>query len=244
MRLHGNEKEVYIINLKQIQTGDKYGRLTVLERAENDKDNNVVWKCKCECGNYTYATTSALRKGNKKSCGCLHYEVMYKRLKKYNKYDLSNSYGIGWTTNTNREFYFDLEDYNKIKDYCWCESDQGYAIANRMDSHDKKHIRMHRLVTDDKYGIVDHINNNRMDNRKENLREATKQTNNINRSANKNNKLGIKGIFWNKRSNKFMAKIQKEHKIYSKQSSDLDALIEWRKGMENKLYGEYAYNGN
>ena len=39
--------------------------------------------------------------------------------KKYNKYDLSGEYGIGWTSNTNQEFYFDLEDYDKIKDYCW-----------------------------------------------------------------------------------------------------------------------------
>lgn len=218
--------------------------MTILERVENDKYGNMVWKCKCDCGKYTYATTSALRRGSKKSCGCLHHDAMYKRLKKYNKYDLSGPYGIGWTTNTNKEFYFDLEDYDKIKDYCWCDGDQGYVIANRMDPHDKKHIRMHRLITNDKYNIVDHINNNRMDNRKENLRGATKQTNNINRGANKNNKLGIKGIFWNKQSNKFMASIEKEGKKYSKQSDNLGMLITWRAEMEKELYGEYAYKGN
>ena len=215
-----------------------------MERVKNDKYGNAVWKCKCECGNYTYATTSALRSCKKQSCGCLHHDVMYKRMKKYNKYDLSGAYGVGWTTNSNKEFYFDLEDYDKIKDYCWCDNGQGYVIANSMDSNNRKHIRMHRLITNDEYSIVDHINNNKMDNRKENLRQATKQTNNINRGANKNNKLGIKGIFWNKQSDKYMARIEKEGKKYSKQSDNLDMLVTWRTEMEKELYGEYAYKGN
>ena len=33
--------------------------------------------------------------------------------KKSNIYDLSGEYGVGWTSNTNEEFYFDLEDYDK-----------------------------------------------------------------------------------------------------------------------------------
>ena len=44
---------------------------------------------------------------------------------KYNKYDLLGSFGVGWTTNTNKEFWFDLEDYDKIKDYCWAENNNG-----------------------------------------------------------------------------------------------------------------------
>ena len=35
-----------------------------------------------------------------------------------NVYDLSGEYGIGYTLK-GEEFYFDLEDYDKIKDYCW-----------------------------------------------------------------------------------------------------------------------------
>ena len=36
-----------------------------------------------------------------------------------NIYDLSNEYGIGYTSNTKEPFYFDLEDYDKVKEYCW-----------------------------------------------------------------------------------------------------------------------------
>lgn len=57
-------------------------------------------------------------------------------------YDLTGEYGIGWTSNTNKEFYFDIEDYDKIKDYCWYENDGGYVVTQR----NRKTIRMHRLI--------------------------------------------------------------------------------------------------
>lgn len=51
-------------------TGQKYGRLTVLERAENI-NGRVAWKCKCDCGNEINVMAKSLRNGNTKSCGCL-----------------------------------------------------------------------------------------------------------------------------------------------------------------------------
>ena len=59
-----------IINL----IGQKYGRLTVIERYKNSKNNRVQWKCKCDCGNYKIVTSSDLRSNKIKSCGCLRKE--------------------------------------------------------------------------------------------------------------------------------------------------------------------------
>ena len=59
-------------------TGKVYGRLTVIERLENDKHNQARWKCLCECGNYTVAVTSELNRGNVRSCGCLSREISKK----------------------------------------------------------------------------------------------------------------------------------------------------------------------
>lgn len=47
-------------------------------------------------------------------------------MKKYNKYltDLEDEhglYGIGYCSNSGTEFYFDMQDYDVIKDYCWFE---------------------------------------------------------------------------------------------------------------------------
>lgn len=52
-------------------TGQKFNKLTVLHRAENQYGDAVRWICRCECGTETVATTNDLRSGHKKSCGCL-----------------------------------------------------------------------------------------------------------------------------------------------------------------------------
>jgi len=54
--------------------GKKFGRLTVLQRVENDKYGNAFWLCKCECGNTTKVQGHSLRSGHCKSCGCLQKE--------------------------------------------------------------------------------------------------------------------------------------------------------------------------
>lgn len=59
--------------LKDIR-GQRFGRLTVLEEDGRDKHGNVMWKCKCECGNTTCVSTSSLKNGHTRSCGCLMRE--------------------------------------------------------------------------------------------------------------------------------------------------------------------------
>ena len=51
-------------------TGQRFGRLVVLERAENAKDKHPQWLCKCDCGNTKVVKGSHLRKGDIVSCGC------------------------------------------------------------------------------------------------------------------------------------------------------------------------------
>ena len=51
-------------------TGQRFGHLTVLDRAGTWKNKQVLWRCVCDCGNETTATTGTLRRGAKKSCGC------------------------------------------------------------------------------------------------------------------------------------------------------------------------------
>lgn len=56
--------------------GLKFNRLTVIEKTpKRTKDRNIVWKCKCDCGNECYVDTSALTSHNTKSCGCLNNET-------------------------------------------------------------------------------------------------------------------------------------------------------------------------
>ena len=56
--------------------GQKFGRLTVVERVANNKRGNARWLCKCVCGNETIVVTSDLNSGHTRSCGCLHLETV------------------------------------------------------------------------------------------------------------------------------------------------------------------------
>lgn len=69
-------KKYNFINLM----GLSFGRLTVIDRVENDKDGNSRWLCKCECGKQKVILGRSLRKGATKSCGCLLSEASKKRM--------------------------------------------------------------------------------------------------------------------------------------------------------------------
>ena len=65
-------------------TGMKFGRLTVIERAEN-KGREVCWLCKCECGNEKVVARASLKSGATMSCGCLVSEKSRERMKEQMK---------------------------------------------------------------------------------------------------------------------------------------------------------------
>lgn len=60
-------------------TGQRFGRLTVVERAPNRIQpcgcQRIMWKCKCDCGNVIITEPCKLKSGNTKSCGCLRKEM-------------------------------------------------------------------------------------------------------------------------------------------------------------------------
>lgn len=51
-------------------TGQRFGKLVVLERLANYKRKQTYYKCKCDCGNEVITNSSKLRDGKKTSCGC------------------------------------------------------------------------------------------------------------------------------------------------------------------------------
>ncbi|BDR66982.1 AP2 domain-containing protein [Clostridium tetani] len=54
--------------------GERFGRLIVLARAENDKHGHAQWLCKCDCGNEKVVVSNNLISGNTRSCGCGEWE--------------------------------------------------------------------------------------------------------------------------------------------------------------------------
>lgn len=64
-------------------TGQKFGRLEVIEFDGKDKNKNSMWVCKCECGNEKKVRGAHLKDGGIRSCGCLNKEVTKKRMMKH-----------------------------------------------------------------------------------------------------------------------------------------------------------------
>ena len=63
---------------KILESGQRFGRLVVIE--ENGKNNNrqIIWKCLCDCGNYHNVSGKQLRSGVVQSCGCFRIEQQKK----------------------------------------------------------------------------------------------------------------------------------------------------------------------
>ena len=51
-------------------TGQRFGMLVALEKAEKKTTKHVDWKCLCDCGKLTTVRADNLKNGNIKSCGC------------------------------------------------------------------------------------------------------------------------------------------------------------------------------
>lgn len=61
-------------------TGQRFGRLVVLSRAENDKYSHQRWVCRCDCGKERTIVKGDLKRGDTKSCGCLQRDLVKRRV--------------------------------------------------------------------------------------------------------------------------------------------------------------------
>lgn len=222
--------------------GKKYGDWIVL--GVGDVDRRI--KCKCLCGACNGVVRDVderrLLSGKSNGCGVKHKIQNGLNNKRVNKYDLSGEFGIGWTRD-GYEFHFDIEDHNKIKDYCWHRHQDGY-LRTRIDRINDKniYILMHNLIVvkRNKDNNIDHINGKPFDNRKENLRECTHMDNMKNVKLPCTNTSGVKGVGFSKRENKWKAYIRFENKqIHLGTFNTKEEAIEARIEKEIELYGEY-----
>lgn len=56
-------------------TGERFGRLFVLQRNGYNKHSQLLWLCECDCGNTKSVLGCVLVRGDTQSCGCLHKEI-------------------------------------------------------------------------------------------------------------------------------------------------------------------------
>lgn len=236
-------------------SGKRFGRLTVINLIDSnaqDSRRDRKWLCKCDCGNtVVYSEKQLLKSKNVHSCGCYtveHAKNIGHSNKKYNTYDLSGDYGIGYTP-SGEPFYFDIEDYDKIKQYCWSINEYGYVKTSvYIDNNTSRTIRMHRLimdVLDNDDVVVDHIGHNCRDNRKSQLRICTQDDNTYNTITRSTNTSGFKGVSWDIEKQKWLVQIWANNKkIHIGRYNNINDAIKARKDAEEKYHKEYSYDNS
>jgi hypothetical protein len=137
----------------------------------------------------------------------------------------------------------DAEDFERLSKYRWSAHGKGYAVRGvHIGNRKYRHIAMHREIVGAEPGeYVDHINGDKSDNRKANLRIATNSQNLMNRGRNRNNTSGYKGVRYEKRRDKWAAEIKKDYK--SKFLGYFDCKHEAARAYNRaalELHGEFA----
>lgn len=130
----------------------------------------------------------------------------------------------------------DLDDIDRCRDHRWSfKNDSGYVTNVRQLGY------LHRYIMNASNDVVvDHINGNKLDNRKSNLRVCTMAENRFNNKTYITNNSGYPGVSWHKKSNKWRARIQVHgRQIYLGVFESLDDAIHARRQAEIEYFGEY-----
>ena len=202
------------------RTGERFGRLLVLEEAGRNQLKKVLWKCKCDCGNVVVRTSGDLVTGNSISCGC----YLKERITKHGGYKKS-SYNT-WRAMMRRCYKEKDKDYPRY-------GGQGISVCERW--HDYKCFveDMGEPEGDETLDRVDVYGNYN----KDNCRWAGVKVQNRNVRIRKNSKTGVTGVS-KTNSGTYMAKVTvKKVSYYSKCYATVEEAAAARKELEVKYWG-------
>ena len=133
---------------------------------------------------------------------------------------------ISTKTHPNVFVLVDSSDFNWLNQWKWGLSTKGYAVRKE-NGHN---ITMSRLINQTPTGFMtDHINRNKLDNRRKNLRTVTASENQFNRNTQNNNKSGYKGVYKENYTRKWVAQIVINKMVKKWRFSSLTEAIKARK---------------
>jgi hypothetical protein len=75
-------KEIVNVDL----VGRRFNRLMVIKKLNKRKQRAIMWLCECDCGSLVEVKTSSLINGHTKSCGCYHFDKIWKGGLSYEPY--------------------------------------------------------------------------------------------------------------------------------------------------------------
>lgn len=196
--------------------GRRFGKLTVIEKAPTEQDRRTRWICQCDCRNRYVASSYALRHGLIKSCGCGRRKDI-------------EGMRFGHLTALERSDKFIIRD-NYGKRYMWkCVCDCG-AIVYRLSDKLKDDvdsaceeclIKMKQSAMVERAGFV----------------EGTQLSKITNTEPTAANTSGVRGVIWNKRTQKWCAMLVfKKKSHYLGEYYDFNDAVKARKLAEEKYF--------
>ena len=214
-------------------TGQIINGWEVLERvsAEPNKYGTGIdyyFRCRCQrCGNESIKRPNAIKTSKGHRCS--------KCLPVYN-FVVKGDVAEGTLTN-GTPFLIDACDIPKIQRKRWRLAKDGY-----IKSDDGFYLHRFIMGITDRKDIIDHINRNRHDNRKSNLRVISNFGNSCNHSIFQTNKTGYTGVYYSKCAGRYEVKIGYNNKRIKLGSSknDLVTLAQMYNIGASFLFGEYA----
>ena len=178
-------------------TGRRCGDWTVL-RYEESRKGAAYWRCSCVCGHQAVICGKTLRSS---SGACLH-------ARPFREIEVEGRKAIEIPLTRGKATIIDPEDAY-LAAWRWRSNSYSYAVRDQLVDGKRATVFMHNLILPSDCGMdVDHINRNPLDNRRANLRLATRGQNNANRSTQRNNTSGFRGVGWWKTRGKWRAIIK------------------------------------
>lgn len=77
--------------MKKDLNNQRFGKLVVIKEIGRNKDNRVIWLCKCDCGNYHETLGKYLLSGETTSCGCQRTQILLIEAERLKTHGLTNT---------------------------------------------------------------------------------------------------------------------------------------------------------
>lgn len=178
--------------------GKAVGNWQILAHAGRNQNRTQEYYCRCGlCGNISIKTIGDVTRA--RGNGCVKCEPDY-------HFQVIGDIAYGFLPD-GTEFQIDKDMVKAVSGYHWhLEDSGGYIICG---DRDYPNFKLHRFIMniDDSSVIVDHINRDKTDCRRENLRVVTLQQNAMNKSLQKNSTTGYAGVVFLKDKNRYRSVI-------------------------------------
>lgn len=221
---------------RKYRTGDVINGIKLLEKVGMNKHGGILYRCVClRCGSESIRTAGSVAASKRKKCRDCPPDYNFR---------LEGDKAVGILPD-GTEFVVDTDKADLVNRNFWRKDTKGYVVTGQ----GAQKILLQWFVMGYKSApqnmVIDHINQDKTDNRLCNLRLVNVQQNNLNRGITKANKSGYVGAFFDSSKGRYCGKITfNNHGIRLGFTDDLIEAAQMYNIASELLFGEFAGHHN